>query len=446
MFLSGIVKVKIKLFNRAIDDKEKCDTSAFKDGDEFGSKNVSMGISNILSGGAQASNFDEDDDLENMLKQDESSNVQLEQQPQDLLNQNQGEFKFYTVVACVYMTRYLIAGDSTGLSDPYCKISINGEKRETSVRYKCVNGIWNEKLVFDTVSFSYKEQATWPVLLVTVMDKDFASSDMLGYSYIWLSDSNYSYNSPKKIKPKWEQLYLQKSNKAQGQILLSFYIFDNEHRDDINKIQIEPETVPFNVEINALGLRDLKPLSVIKIKKPYISFDLNSINVSTTNGENMQPVSTLPNDVGANPNINSVIKFMVKLPKDELFIPEFQCDVYDHVLGGLSKRVLGIFLIDIKQIIRETKRHYKEEYEEAERVTKLLEDKENRKNNNVMGMSEKEEDDNIISTSSKDDLSSGNGMSGDGSMTKQQQMILMLSLRVFLNIVILYGQVTILLF
>ena len=69
--------------------------------------------------------------------------LQLEQQPQDLLSQNQGEFKFYTVVTCVYMTRYLIAGDSTtGLSDPYCKISINGEKCETPVRYKCVNGIW----------------------------------------------------------------------------------------------------------------------------------------------------------------------------------------------------------------------------------------------------------------------------------------------------------------
>ena len=61
-----------------------------------------------------------------------------------------------------------------------------------------VYGIWNEKLVFDTVSFSYKELATWPVFLVTVMDKDFATSNMLGYSYVWLSDTNYSYNSAKK--------------------------------------------------------------------------------------------------------------------------------------------------------------------------------------------------------------------------------------------------------
>ena len=403
IFLSGIVKVKIKLFNRAIDDKEKCDTSAFRDGDEFGSKNVNMGINSILSGGGQVGGFDEDEDLEAMLAQDKKP--PQEEQSQDLLNQNQNEFKYYTVVACVYMTRYLIAGDSTGLSDPYCKISINGEKRETSVRYKCVNGIWNEKLIFDTVTFNYKEQSTWPVMLITVMDKDFSSSDMLGYSYVWLSDTSYSYNSPKKIKPKWQQLYLQKSNKAQGQILLSFYIFDNEHREEIKRIEIEPETTPFNVEINALGLRDLKPLSMIKIKKPYISFDLNSINVSATTGENMQPVTTLPNDVGANPNINSVIKFSVKLPKDEIFIPEFQCDVYDHVLGGLSKRVLGIFLIDIKQIIRETKRHYKEEYEEAERVTQLLENKGNK--NNMIGMSEKDNSDNIIDTSSKDDLGNG---------------------------------------
>lgn len=405
VYLSGIIKIKIKLFNRAIDPPEKCDTSAFKDGDESGAANAAMGINNILSGGGgQMNNFNDDEDLENMLNEDKNNEIQY-QQPQDLLNQNQGDFKFYTVVACVYMTRYLIAGDSTGLSDPYCRISINGETRETTIRYKCVNGIWNEKLVFDTVSFNYKDQSTWPVMLLTVMDKDLTSSDMLGYSYIWLSDTNYKYNSPEKIRPKWEQLYLQKSNRAQGQILISFYIFDQEHRDQMNRIEIEPETVPFSVEINALGLRDLKPLSFIKIKKPYVSFDLNSINVSTKHGQNLQPVTTLPNDVGANPNINSVIKFMVNLPKNEIFIPEFQCDVYDHVLGGLSKRVLGIFLIDLKQIISETQRHYKEEYEEAERVKVLLEEKENKKkNNNIIntntnnvGMLEKD-DDNLINS------------------------------------------------
>ena len=58
----------------------------------------------------------------------------------------------------------------------------------------------------------------------------------------------------------------EKSNKPQGEILLSFYIFDNEHIEQLKNIKIEPKTVDFNFEINALYLRGLKPLSFIKIK------------------------------------------------------------------------------------------------------------------------------------------------------------------------------------
>ena len=170
--------------------------------------------------------------------------------------------------------------------------------------------------------------------------------------------------------PKWHQLYLKKSNKAQGEILLSFYIFeeDEDHSDLYKRIKISPETELYNFEINTLGLRGLKPLSFIKVKKPYISFDLNSINVSATNGEDLPPAQTLPNETGPNPNINSLIKFNIKLPTNDIFVPVLQCNVYDHVLGGLSKRILGIFLIDLKQIINETNRIYNLEKKAAEEV------------------------------------------------------------------------------
>ena len=385
IYHSGLVKIKIKLFNTALDPKEKCDVSAFKDGDELGKNKLNMGLEQMIGGNNMRGSFYDDDDLEVQLRDDPIPN-------DNMLQENPIQCKFYRVVACVYMTRYLVAGDANGMSDPYCVINIDGEIRQTSVKNKCVNGIWNEILVFDTCAFVYGEKSTWPIMLLTVMDKDYASSDMLGYSYLWLMDTNYELNhrGDKPIKPKWEQLYLQKSNKAQGQILLSFYIYDEEHKDDYKKLKIEPETTPYNFEINALGLRSLKPLSFIKIKKPFVSFDLNSINVSSTNGEGLQPVATLPNETGADPNINSVIKFTAKLPTDKIFIPEFQCNVYDHVLGGLSKRVLGIFLIDIKQIMSETIRHYKEEKEEAEIVLKEMEDNKNIIQEN--GMSEKIEE------------------------------------------------------
>ena len=44
IYYSGLVKIKAKLFNSKIDPKEKCDTSAFKDGDEFGKNKQIIGL------------------------------------------------------------------------------------------------------------------------------------------------------------------------------------------------------------------------------------------------------------------------------------------------------------------------------------------------------------------------------------------------------------------
>ena len=48
------------------------------------------------------------------------------------------------------------------------------------------------------------------------------------------------------------------------------------------------------------------------MKKAFISFDLNSINVSGKKEDNFEPIKTQPNEAGSDPNINSVIKFNVK--------------------------------------------------------------------------------------------------------------------------------------
>ena len=124
--------------------------------------------------------------------------------------------KLYTIVACVYMSRYLIAGDPDGLSDPYTQIIIEDKKQYTTIKERCSNGVWNEKLVFNGVSFKYNNKATWPIMEITVLDKDKKGSEILGYSYIWLSDSNYEVNSAKRIAPKWQQLFLHNSNREQG--------------------------------------------------------------------------------------------------------------------------------------------------------------------------------------------------------------------------------------
>ena len=263
------------------------------------------------------------------------------------------------------------------MSDPYCVVRILDKEMKTSVKSNCSNGIWNQSLTFSEISFDINNQSSWPVMLVTIMDEDISNDDLLGYTYVWLSDSAYLINDTENLRPKWHQLYLEKSNKAQGQILLSFYIFDEEHKKDAYSLDIIPETIPYTVEINALGLRDLKPLSFLPVKKAFISFDLNSINVSGKKEDNFEPIKTQPNEAGSDPNINSVIKFNVKLPKDEIFIPELQCNVFDHVLGGMINQLLGIFLVNIKSVIKGTHDMFEEEYKMTEKIENEIKDKYN---------------------------------------------------------------------
>ena len=49
------------------------------------------------------------------------------------------------------------------------------------------------------------------------------------------------------------------------------------------------------------------------MKKTFISFDLNSINVSGKKEDNFEPIKIQPNEAGSDPNINSVIKLMLKI-------------------------------------------------------------------------------------------------------------------------------------
>ena len=102
--------------------------------------------------------------------------------------------ELYTVVCVVYMCRYLVSKDSTGNNDPYVRITCVNEKRETSIKHETINGIWNEMLIFDGVDLDLKKKSTWPILLAEVLDYDSGKDELLGSTFIWLSDSPYKIN------------------------------------------------------------------------------------------------------------------------------------------------------------------------------------------------------------------------------------------------------------
>ena len=382
---SGLLKVKIALFNK-ITEIKKIDFSKFVEGETDEEK--------------------DDDKKDDIIANASFGGIG-------------GKLKdLYTVVCVVYMCRYLVSQDSSGNNDPYVRITCVNEKRTTSTKHETINGIWNETLIFDGVQLDLKKKSTWPILLAEVLDYDSGKDDLLGSSYIWLSDSPYRINDTTLIKPKWHQLYLPKSNSPQGELLLSFYIFDQkpEHKLMFRNINPIPETKPYTFEINILGLRDIKPLAMLPIKKAYIKFDMNSLNVSGEKENNLPSKTTQPKDKGSNPTINTSFKFDINLPKNEIFMPQLQCQVFDYIFSGMFNPSLGLFLLDLKKLIAETKKQIEEDTKSSKdklafylsagivkntlghlgNIDKLF-DKE--KNNNIEDSNE-----NIISTSTSKDI------------------------------------------
>lgn len=261
----------------------------------------------------------------------------------------------YIIAVNVYMSRHLVSADSNGTNDPYVEVYLDDKKEVTKQKPNCINGIWNTTLLFHSIAFDINDKTSWPVLYIKVMDKDLIEDDEICYNYIWLSDMAYSINDTTLIKkPKWHQMLLSKSDRPQGELLLSCNIIDKEHMKQMPNIS--PEIENYTFELNVLGLRNLKPLSLIPIKKAFVTFDLNSLNFGNNSENEIEPVKTEPKDSGNNPNITSMIKFNAYLPKDPDFIPYLQCEVNDYILGGIINQHLGMFELNIKDIIQDTKK------------------------------------------------------------------------------------------
>jgi len=336
MMKSGILKCKICLYNKEID--KQLDLKSFEsDGSE------KFQLQTLESGG-----------LFNYNK------------PTDLSS------KSHTIIAVIYMSKGLVAAESNGTSDPFVKLTFGNQTKQTKVKNNTMNGVWNETLIFNDILMDFEDQTTWPVFLLSVYDYNKILSDVpLGYNYLWLSNTHYSLNKFDIVKPKWHNLFLPKSNKKQGKILISFYIFDKtlgfSGEDLTNNINFKPMTTLYNFEISVLGLRQLKPLGLIEVKKPFIKFDLNSLNVTGDAEDEHAPIQTIPVNGGANPTINTVIQFKIKLPVDQCFMPELQCEVYDHILSGLSNSLLGIFSLDLTKIIKKTQIQVNEDINQAKK-------------------------------------------------------------------------------
>ena len=157
--------------------------------------------------------------------------------------------------------------------------------------------------------------------------------------------------------PKWHPIKYSQGSAKSGEILVSFIRTEEFDHDwvvpnkavkmiGINDPSAVVEFAEYRVELNVLGLRGLVSPGLLPVKKAYIDFLLKSM-VPPMIASALNSVSTVPGPTGADPTINSVISFNVRMPLNPLFAPSMACRVYDKVFKGMSGQLIGVFTIPI---------------------------------------------------------------------------------------------------
>lgn len=257
-----------------------------------------------------------------------------------------------TLLCHLFQCKNLPSSDSSGSADPYVVMYCAGSEVSTDKKAKpnTLNPMWYETLALNVTCESNKSAP----IIIYVWDYDFSSKDdLMGMCVVNMNDIKKG-DTDLAPRPIWFKLDMGKPGTEEGEILMSFSLKDKVYTPMRNLI---PVSIEVTVEINILGLRDLKPaVGWMPVNKAFMKFDLKSLQLP---GESLvvQELRTQPFEPGPNPNINSVLSFSCMIPKDPLYCPALNCTVHDYVLYGLSQPLLGTFSIQIGDLLnKKTKR------------------------------------------------------------------------------------------
>jgi hypothetical protein len=123
----------------------------------------------------------------------------------------------------------------------------------------------------------------------------------------------------------------------------------------------------YQVNMNILGLRGLMSPGLLPVKKAFLNFNLKSM-VPPQIGDSLENIKTEPKMAGSDPTLNTLIVFNLPLPVKELFTPRMSVTVYDSIAMGAKQPIIGNFVIDVGQLMRDLEQERIEEKEELDHV------------------------------------------------------------------------------
>lgn len=176
------------------------------------------------------------------------------------------------------------------------------------------------------------------------------------------------------LAPTWHSVRAGSDEKLPecGKILCSFTLapIDAKFREKAEDFKLSSlvKTRELNIDIHALGLRELESFGIMPIKKAFVRFRPRSL-LPPERAFAVTNVETEPKESGPNPNINTLVTFQAQLPVDNLYCPRLACEAYDYVCKGISQPKIGTFSINVGDIYFQQQ---KERVSQVEKAQKLI--------------------------------------------------------------------------
>ena len=175
-----------------------------------------------------------------------------------------------SIVIYLFQAKRLAAKDAEGSSDAYIEAYHYGNKARSSICFKTLNPIWNERIILE----SYIVGSFLAPLILNVYDyDDDGSSDYLGSTSIILGPDHLERDINKVPKAHWYNVRYSK-DLVLGKISASFSILDHLAPDEESRhgevMALKNDKEDYLLKIKMLGLRNLKGIGGKDVKKPYL--------------------------------------------------------------------------------------------------------------------------------------------------------------------------------
>uniref|UniRef100_A0A8C3B7P5 Fer-1 like family member 6 n=1 Tax=Cairina moschata TaxID=8855 RepID=A0A8C3B7P5_CAIMO len=248
--------------------------------------------------------------------------------------------------AHMYQARGLIAADSTGLSDPFAKVTFTSYCQTTKIISQTLSPTWNQMLLFNGIVLhgDGKEIAQFPPEIVIELYDDDAvgKAEYIGSTVaapvVRLADQKYE---PPKLS--YHPVYC--GNLSGGDLLAAFELLEIPDSDpdrlppvdppDVSQIypvpaNIRPVLSKYRVEVLFWGVRELKKVQLLSVDRPQVFIECAGKGVK----------SSVIQSYKKNPNFNVLADwFEVELPENELLHPPLSICVVDWRAFGRSTLV-----------------------------------------------------------------------------------------------------------